>query len=118
MPLRCARWPRPSGPFRGRSCAASDRGASACTAAGRIEPFMPKPPKTVFVCQECGAQSPKWLGRCGDCGAWNSYVEERPDATSAAAASAAQRYGLAAANTAQLYADIAVEQHPRISTGI
>ena len=29
-----------------------------------------KPPKTVFVCQECGAQSPKWLGRCADCGAW------------------------------------------------
>ena len=34
-------------------------------------------PKTVFVCQECGAQSPKWLGRCADCGAWNSLVEER-----------------------------------------
>ena len=28
---------------------------------------MSKPPKTVFVCQECGSQSPKWLGRCGDC---------------------------------------------------
>ncbi|MCK7539687.1 MAG: hypothetical protein MZV63_56645 [Marinilabiliales bacterium] len=36
-----------------------------------------KPPKTVFVCQECGSQSPKWLGRCPDCGAWNSLVEER-----------------------------------------
>ena len=33
--------------------------------------------RTVFVCQECGAQSPKWLGRCADCGAWNSFVEER-----------------------------------------
>ena len=33
--------------------------------------------KTVFACQECGAQSPKWLGRCADCGAWNSLVEER-----------------------------------------
>ena len=36
-----------------------------------------KPPKALFVCQECGAQSPKWLGRCADCGAWNSLVEER-----------------------------------------
>ena len=36
-----------------------------------------KPPKTVFACQECGSQSPKWLGRCPDCGAWNSFVEER-----------------------------------------
>jgi DNA repair protein RadA/Sms len=31
---------------------------------------------TVFACQSCGAQSPKWLGRCPDCGQWNSYVEE------------------------------------------
>ena len=36
-----------------------------------------KAPKPVFVCQECGAQSPKWQGRCTDCGAWNSFVEER-----------------------------------------
>lgn len=32
--------------------------------------------KTVFACQNCGAQSPKWLGRCPDCGQWNTYVEE------------------------------------------
>ena len=31
-----------------------------------------KPPKTVFVCQECGGQQQKWVGRCPDCGAWNS----------------------------------------------
>lgn len=32
--------------------------------------------RTVYVCQECGAQSPKWVGRCLDCGEWNSMVEE------------------------------------------
>jgi len=32
--------------------------------------------KTIFACQNCGAQSPKWLGRCPDCSEWNSYVEE------------------------------------------
>ena len=32
--------------------------------------------KTVFVCQSCGSQSPKWLGRCPDCGNWNTLVEE------------------------------------------
>ncbi|HMA16869.1 MAG TPA: ATPase domain-containing protein, partial [Thermoanaerobaculia bacterium] len=31
---------------------------------------------SVFVCQSCGAGSPKWLGRCPECGEWNSYVEE------------------------------------------
>jgi DNA repair protein RadA/Sms len=36
---------------------------------------MPKP-KTIYICQECGAESPKWLGRCGACSAWNSMVEE------------------------------------------
>ena len=36
-----------------------------------------KPPKSIFVCQHCGAQSQKWLGRCPDCGAWNSFVEEK-----------------------------------------
>ena len=30
-----------------------------------------------FVCQECGAQSPKWLGKCPSCGVWDSYVEEK-----------------------------------------
>jgi len=30
----------------------------------------------VFACQSCGSVSPKWLGRCPDCGEWNSYVEE------------------------------------------
>jgi DNA repair protein RadA/Sms len=32
--------------------------------------------KTVYVCQNCGADSPKWKGRCNSCGQWNTYVEE------------------------------------------
>lgn len=32
--------------------------------------------KTVYTCQECGSQTPRWAGRCTDCGAWNSLVEE------------------------------------------
>jgi DNA repair protein RadA/Sms len=79
---------------------------------------MAKPIKTVFVCQECGSQSPKWLGRCADCGAWNALVEERP-AESGGAPSAGHRYALAGApGAAQLYADIALEHHARLSTGI
>lgn len=34
--------------------------------------------KVQFACQSCGQQSPKWLGRCPACGAWNSFAEERP----------------------------------------
>jgi DNA repair protein RadA/Sms len=32
--------------------------------------------RTTFFCQNCGAQSPKWIGRCPSCGEWNTYVEE------------------------------------------
>lgn len=31
--------------------------------------------KTVFICQQCGAEHPKWMGRCNDCGEWNTLVE-------------------------------------------
>src|SRR5215208_2153769 len=76
-----------------------------------------KPPKVVFVCQECGAQSPKWLGRCADCGAWNSLIEERP--VEAGVPPGGQRYGLAnASSVARLYAEIEVQQHARLSTSI
>ena len=37
---------------------------------------MAKSP-TVFECQSCGYSSAKWLGRCPDCGGWNSFVEEK-----------------------------------------
>ena len=38
--------------------------------------------KTRFICQQCGAQSPRWIGRCAGCGEWNSMVEElEPSAT-------------------------------------
>lgn len=32
--------------------------------------------KTVFICSECGYESPKWLGKCPGCGSWNTMVEE------------------------------------------
>ncbi len=77
-----------------------------------------KPPRTVFVCQECGSQAPKWMGRCADCGAWNSFVEERA-AEPVSAAAAASRYA-AGTNpaTARLYAEVDIASAARLSTGI
>src|SRR5688500_9359722 len=75
-----------------------------------------KQPKAVFVCQECGAQAPKWVGRCADCGAWNSMVEERP--VEPAAAGAGHRYAQSAAGTAKLYAEVETANATRLSTGI
>ena len=33
--------------------------------------------KTIFVCSECGYESPKWLGKCPACNAWNTFYEEK-----------------------------------------
>ena len=37
---------------------------------------MNKPLKTIFCCQTCGYQTPKWMGKCPDCGQWQTFVEE------------------------------------------
>jgi DNA repair protein RadA/Sms len=80
---------------------------------------MTKRPTTVFVCQECGAQSPKWLGRCADCGTWNSLVEERVVEGAAGTGAGVYRYpGAGTPASARLYADVEVERHVRLSSGI
>lgn len=59
-----------------------DRGSLFCDNFRRENDFggkeaaMAKKNRTVFVCQECGYESPKWMGQCV-CGAWNSMVEEK-----------------------------------------
>jgi DNA repair protein RadA/Sms len=78
-----------------------------------------KPAKTVFVCQECGAQAPKWMGRCVECGAWNSLVEERPEQAPAAIPAAGNRYAqFGAGGLSKLYADVALADALRLSSGI
>jgi DNA repair protein RadA/Sms len=78
--------------------------------------------KTVYSCQECGAQSQKWLGRCPECEAWNSLVEERAVPTTpgagAASASAGARYSLAATAGPRLYEEIDTVVSARLATGI
>ena len=82
---------------------------------------MSKASKPVFVCQECGSQSSKWLGRCPDCEAWNSFVEERPVETTAGGGLAGgHRYTRpgGGAQGARRYADVALSDTPRLSAGI
>ena len=69
--------------------------------------------KVVFACTTCGSQSPKWLGRCPDCGEWNTFVEERTAAP--APAGGISRLG---GEGAQLYADVDTAVAPRIGTGV
>jgi DNA repair protein RadA/Sms len=70
--------------------------------------------RTHFSCQACGFQTPKWLGRCTECGGWNTLVEE-------AAASEAQRPAWGAAGgTARpvRLVDVAADAEPRRRTGL
>jgi DNA repair protein RadA/Sms len=72
---------------------------------------MPKL-KSLFVCQQCGHQSPKWAGKCVSCGEWNSFVEEVVESR----ANAAPPPGAVAAATR--LADVSLEDTVRTRTGL
>jgi len=69
--------------------------------------------RSVFTCQQCGSQSQKWLGRCPDCGAWNSFEEERTGATEPASTTS-----LLGSRTAVRFADVDRVVAERLTTGI
>jgi DNA repair protein RadA/Sms len=73
--------------------------------------------RTVFACTECGSQSQKWLGRCPDCGAWNTFVEEKVEKPVAGAGKQAVMPALGGGQ-ARLYADVTAVVTERLSTGI
>ena len=64
-----------------------------------------------YTCQTCGYTSPKWLGRCPDCGEWNTFVEE-------VAGPGGERPRAAAAPHVVSVVDIPVDAEPRAATGI
>ncbi|MDR3050408.1 MAG: DNA repair protein RadA [Oscillospiraceae bacterium] len=75
---------------------------------------MPKT-KTAYVCNQCGYETPRWLGRCPECGEWNTLVEQT--AVPAAPAKAAKRPAGTGAVALPL-GDIPEDGQLRASTGI
>lgn len=87
--------------------------------------------RTAFFCQSCGAESPKWVGRCTACGEWNTYVEEVIEKGEAASASWGPDWGISPGSEGVASAgvserrdtravrlgDIAVAEHERLGTG-
>lgn len=69
--------------------------------------------KTKFFCQQCGYESPKWLGRCPGCEAWNSMVEELVNSKAAA-----QVTGLTSGSKPQPITEVSLDSEERVSTGI
>lgn len=75
---------------------------------------MPKE-KTVYVCTQCGATSPKWLGKCPDCGAWNTLEESVAESASATR----HRFqGLAKSQPVATLAEIEATHVERTPTGL
>jgi DNA repair protein RadA/Sms len=69
-------------------------------------------PSTRFVCQSCGYTSSKWLGRCPECGEWNSLIEE-----SVREARPAGAVG-GGADKPRSIAEVSVDHAPRLRTGV
>ncbi len=75
--------------------------------------------KTVYICSKCEYQSPKWLGKCPKCGAWNSFVEDVEEA--APTASAPRRASLIPANSDQhavQFHELNMPDYMRQNTGL
>ncbi|MDD5251760.1 MAG: DNA repair protein RadA [Patescibacteria group bacterium] len=76
---------------------------------------MPQP-TTVYVCANCDAQSPKWLGQCPECGAWGTVQAETVVKGAGAAKAAPISVGKAAAVTA--FDQVSVRAEDRVKTGL
>jgi len=74
--------------------------------------------KTKFVCQNCGYVSPKYLGRCPNCGVWNQMVEEieRPDAIKAKASATPSRRVSDLESKPVKLGDVSFAKEPRVKT--
>ena len=76
---------------------------------------MNKGRKTIYTCQACGYQTPKWMGKCPDCGEWQSFVEEAVPEKKASGY--AQKAGIAGTSPVPIDAIDAGNEN-RILTGI
>ncbi|WP_411750903.1 DNA repair protein RadA [Serratia sp. (in: enterobacteria)] len=81
---------------------------------------MAKAVKRAFVCNECGADYPRWQGQCSACQAWNTITEVRLAASSSSAARSERLSGYAGdagISKVQKLSDISLQELPRFSTG-
>ena len=73
--------------------------------------------KSIFSCTECGGTSPKWLGKCPHCEAWNTLVESRVSDASASKNRYSERAGLAPASPVMTLSEIEAQDVDRTPTG-
>ncbi len=74
--------------------------------------------KTTYICSECGGSSPRWLGKCPHCGAWNTLVEALAEPAPGRHRLSALRQGLASTGTLTRLGDIEAADVARTPTGL
>jgi DNA repair protein RadA/Sms len=74
--------------------------------------------KTFFVCQQCGQKYSKWMGRCQECGAWNSVVEERATSTANSARRDSGRDSEGPPDQPQPISQIVAQSFPRYTSDL
>jgi len=72
--------------------------------------------KTMFVCTECGAESPKWVGQCSDCGAWNTLTEAPKEGKAATTVARGRLNYSGEARDVVKMSDVSIKDTPRVST--
>ncbi|MFD2707323.1 DNA repair protein RadA [Salibacterium lacus] len=78
---------------------------------------MPKQ-KSKFVCQDCGYESQKWMGRCPGCGEWNTLVEEMETSANSSGAKRSFQQSGEASKKPEPITKVAGEKEPRIDTSL
>ncbi len=75
--------------------------------------------KTVYICSECEYESPKWLGRCPRCGAWNTFVEDVVEKEPAAGNTVTRTSALHAGEShAAPFSELTAPDYMRTETGL
>ncbi len=69
--------------------------------------------KKIYVCSECGAKSPRWIGKCPECSSWNTYTEQIENKNKSTGS-------IAQTTSSKIYklGDVSTEENYRINTGI
>lgn len=74
--------------------------------------------KTIYICSECEYKSPKWLGKCPTCGAWNSFAEDVVETETKSAPKRTSVISSLASNKAEKFEDLTLPSYIRSKTGM
>ena len=73
--------------------------------------------KKIYTCSECDYQSPRWMGKCPSCGAWNTFTEETFTDVKITSSSAVVKAAVTGEKAVR-FSELDIPEYMRVSTGI